>query len=314
MMMTKILMSLPSSFATEEDRKTLDNLRNRLMLEEKRVQMHGTTFGESALLAKKSNFKRFHNKNSSLKKNGVPGKCFNCGKGSHWRKDCPENKKRSESSRTDMNNALCCSTVDEVSLSIKINDDCIWFLDSGSTEHMASNREDFYNYTSFDEERKVRIGDGQFMKAIGIGDINVKAYDGEKWVSKFMYQVLHVPVLYSNLFSQGAMLDKGGRLVSDNRKCEFIRDDRIVAVGIRENRLYKVLIKTEEAQSNANIANKCDSLQLWHERLMHQHIGQVKKVLKNNHIDYANCEHIDCEACVFGKAHRLKFPERETKA
>lgn len=38
-----------------------------------------------------------------------------------------------------------------------------WFLNSGSTEHMASNREDFYSYTSFDEERKVRIGDRQFM-------------------------------------------------------------------------------------------------------------------------------------------------------
>lgn len=34
-------------------------------------------------------------------------------------------RKRSESSRTDMNNALCCSTVDEAFLSAKINDECM---------------------------------------------------------------------------------------------------------------------------------------------------------------------------------------------
>lgn len=297
MMMTKIMMSLLPAFvyfhstwdSTEEDKRTLDNLRSRLMLEEKRIQLNNdASTGESALFAKGTNFKRFNDKNTTQKKGNTPGKCFLCGKGSHWKRDCPDRKNSSDSRmKGNSDNAFCCQSIGKFLPSM--SDECDWYMDSGATEHMASNRTFFKNYKSLEQRRPVRIGDGRFMYALGIGDIDVDAYDGENWISKHMLAVLH-----SNLFSQGTVLDKGGRLISNNQKCEFIKDGRIVAVGMGEKGLYKMLIRSKPSfGSNANVAKGCENIHIWHERLVHQNIAQVRKVLRKNGIDFIEKERLN---------------------
>lgn len=135
MVMTKILMALPSSFnhfhsaweSTAKNDRTLDNLRTRLMIEEKRMVAQGASEESGALFAKRAHKKFAQNKND--KKDKKPGKCFICGKESHWRKDCPERQSASKALYSE-----CLIASDEKDT---------WCNDSGATEHMSKRREWF---------------------------------------------------------------------------------------------------------------------------------------------------------------------------
>lgn len=82
---------------------------------------------------------------------------------------------------------------------------------------------------------------------------------------KTLLNVLHVPKLHTNLFSQGRVTDKGNVLVCDNEKCEFKNKNRgdTVAMGIRNNGLYKMLIRKnhiDDAQMASKTSGHCTTL------------------------------------------------------
>lgn len=137
MVMTKILMALSSNNhfhsaweSTAEKDRTLDNLRTRLMIEEKRMQSQESSEVSGALLAKGKNKKIFHHKSDKK-----PGKCFICIKVSHWKKDCPLRQKNA--SKALLSECLITNSDDKDP----------WYLDSGATEHMSKHREWFSSYT-----------------------------------------------------------------------------------------------------------------------------------------------------------------------
>lgn len=302
MIVTRILMALPPSYnhfhsaweSTADDRKTLIELRNRLMIEEKRMMLQSEPNESNAFVAKK--FKR-SNKSRTVK-------CWSCG-GNHLRRDCKSEK------AVEKTEALCCDAL------IAVDEADAWHFDSGATEYMAKRREIFYDYIKLAVLHPVRIGNGDLMYAVGVGKVNVDVFDGSKWVAKFISDVLHVPEIHTNLFSQGRCLDKGYVLHSTANKC-IIRDgNRVVAMGERTHGgLYKMLIRnklpTSTQISSANVAAKVETLRVWHERLAHQNVVQVKKVLKRSGISFVNEPNFQCEACVLGKHHRLPFKGHNT--
>lgn len=316
MVVTKVLMSLPSSYAhfhsawdsTDEKIKTLDNLRTRLMIEEKRMKM--VSENESGGLMAK----RFHHKRQDNRRHHKQGKCFICGKDTHWKKDCPERSKTS----SNKSRALCCESMSQAL--VVCGDKNAWYLDSGATEHMSPNIKFFRNYKRV-VEHPVRIGNGQVIFAAGRGDIDIMVYNGEKWTENYLKDVLHVPDLFANLFSQGKVLDKGYNLKSDKQSCEFVRDGAKISVGVREHGLYRMLMRVKESQiqdsalASVTVKSKrAESLRLWHERLAHQNIVQVKQFLRRNNINFVDEKDFVCEACIYGKAHRLSFGKRDEKA
>lgn len=50
-------------------------------------------------------------------------------------------------------------------------------------------------------------------------------------------------------------------------------------------------------------------LKTWYEKLAHQNIGQVKKLLTKHYITYENKEEFFCEGCTKGKQHRESLNE-----
>lgn len=188
-----------------------------------------------------------------------------------------------------------------------------WYLDSGATQHMSGRRECFKNCVELDVPHPVTIGNGDVIEAVGMGDIDVLVYNGKKWIKKHLESVWYVPMLFVNLFSQGKCLDKGCKMEVTSDRCVFKRDGVIVAIGLRNTGLYKMLIRTIQTSAVANIAVK-NNLRFWHERLAHQNIAQVKRFLSRNNIDFVDESDFQREACIYGKHHRLPFDERTHKS
>lgn len=181
MVMTKILMSLPSELShfasawesTPEELRTIDNLTSRLVTEEARVaSQHQSEVNElsEALVAR--NFRKKNYKSSNSK----PGKCHICKQTGHWKNECPSKKsnlndrKSSSSNSRNSANAVLASASNERSffekreafLSLteamavqyrRKSDD--WYLDSGASDHMSYRFEWFADYQPFSEDLPV---------------------------------------------------------------------------------------------------------------------------------------------------------------
>jgi hypothetical protein len=191
----------------------------------------------------------------------------------------------------------------------------IWYLDSGATDHMSNQRRWFQNFKHYQEPKFVRIGNGKLIPAIGSGNIDIIAYNGENWISKFLSDVLYVPDLTYNLFSLGATLDEGIQYQSDDRTCRLFKGGNVVAAGERRNKLFEMKFRSRisNPESQANAAASVDSLQTWHNRLAHQHAGQVKKILRKSQTPFDD-QVFRCKRSIFGKMHRLPFPKSISKS
>lgn len=308
MVVQRILVSLPASFnhfhsaweSTSQTEQTLNNLRTRLMIEEKRMQTQESSEESGALFAKKFKNRKFANKGDHYK-GKKPGKCFLCNKDTHWKKDCPLRENASK--------ALISECM------VAVNHKDMWFLDSGATEHMSMRKEWFDTYVQLTEAHPVRIGNGNVINAVGRGNINISAFNGATWTDRFLLDVLHVPEIHTNLFSQGRTCDKGHVFMSDNEQCEFVAAEsgEVVVTGVRETGLFRMLIRKRETPNvSESAAFKCESLRVWHKRLAHQNVSYVKRFLQLRNIQYKD-EQFQCEPCILGKHHRLPFSERKEK-
>lgn len=317
MIITKILMTLPPSFnhfysaweSTAADQQTLSNLTSRLLMEESRNSSSGDQNEAKALLVKRNKYFKAKGNNGSSGKKPFKGKCFLCKKNGHPRSECPNNNNNKHTKSENFNNNL-----KKGDAFVSIGNSCDeWYLDSGASDHMTNRREWFIDYKKFDQPVQVRIGNGSVILAIGKGNINILAYNKVDWIEKHLSDVLHVPDIQLNLFSSNCALDKGLKLISDHQTCELVKDGHTVVVGERESRLFKLKFKVICGDTSKNVtvqaAVKQSSLRIWHERLGHQNVAQVRKFLKNSGIVYADEADFFCENCVIGKQTRLVFED-----
>lgn len=149
---------------------------------------------------------------------------------------------------------------------------------------MSYKRECFTNFRKLYQPRSIKIGDGTYVEALGIGEINVLAFDGKDWNSKHLVDVLYVPEIKYNLFSEGATVDESYKIVTDQRGCRITKQGRTLAVGVRRNKLFEMQFKVvQQKPSQANIAIP-DNLETWQRKLVHQNYRQVKQILNQHDI------------------------------
>lgn len=341
MIVTKVLMSLPENMkhfvtaweSTPEANRTLTDLMSRLMLEEERNKCSETS---AALAVQKLAIRREYNKIGHK----TQIKCFEC-EGPHLRRNCPnlvkinchfckkpghkeqfcwfkKQKDKKEGQRSS-NQALisesvilnCCDViniVDKENLNIEN-----WWMDSGSTEHMCSDRKQFRAMENVREKKQVRVGNGTMVDVKGIGTVQVMAWNGKEWVKTDLNNALYIPELAVNLFSLSTALDKNLEMHSDKDRCQLLdKEGKVKAIAKRQGNLYKMHFKTQnfvqEVTSECNLA----SLAEWHCRLAHINFEQVRKLLKRNAIEYTEKEKPFCTSCLSGKQHRLPFPRSQT--
>lgn len=328
MIITKILMTLPSTYnhffsaweSTTTGSKTLSNLTARLLVEESRMSSQDSS-EQVALVAKKV----YPNQKTNVGTKRKVGACFYCKKEGHWKKDCrkllrdKEMKQKKQSKENSNGSAVGDAFVGEVvrnsDMPAEVEN---WYVDSGASHHMTSHRGLFVDFEDFTYPLFIRIGDGTKLKSYGKGVINILAFNGQSWVEKHLSNVLYVPELKLNLFSTGAALDKGLQMTSNSKKCEFMKDNVVVAVGNREKHLYKMMFRLQKRVDQkvigeANVASTRNSLHLWHERLVHQNVAHVKEYLQQRNIIVDKDGGFSCDACSVVNIAANRFPAVHTE-
>lgn len=241
--------------------------------------------------------------------------CNNCHQKGHFAKEChrqsyrsseepSRNPSRGDSSRR----ALITTSLTSADMS-NINSQelsCeLWYQDCAASQHMTSHREWLKNYIKLDDPKIVVIGDATRLEGIGVGDVDLEAFNGKEWYKIVLKNVLHVPKMTFNLFSVTQLLDKHYIQCADANQSIFKTFDGkdIVAVAQRDGSLFKMMFRQE------NICLMSLSIKTWHERLGHQNIKYVRDVLKRDKIKFIDdWNDYVCPGCVYGKQHRISHP------
>lgn len=348
MLITKILMTLPSTYkhfysawdSVPEASKNLNVLTSRLLIEESRMQQvsSGVEAEENNALTARKFQKKFSKKPSgeksveqkfSKQNTGTKkvGPCFYCQKPGHFKRDCRKYKKDQEGAKSDSSNSSSTGQAFYSELLFTEKEEDQWFLDSGATDHMTGHMEWFCEYKQFDSPAKVTIGDGSVLLAEGSGRINISCQVKNKTYKNYLSNVLYVKDLKFNLFSCGAALDKGLIMKSDSKMCVFLKNNKVVCEGKRNNGLYHLKIKvlqvstdvTLTGNTNDSIKNieanatavMADSIRVWHKRLAHQNIGYVRTCLLKHNIQVPDKDDtFQCDDCIIGKQSRKSFKTR----
>ena len=146
-----------------------------------------------------------------------------------------------------------------------------WILDSGATDHMTHNPNQFKTYLPCPSNRKIVVVDGTTTIMAGIGDVQVTS-------NLVLKNVLHVPQLSTNLVSiQKLTQDLSCRVIFDASFCEFQDQGSKRKIGLAKehNGLYFLstssqpeLVKFTLSTSFFSSSNK-DVSWLHHRRLGH---------------------------------------------
>ncbi|KAJ9519136.1 hypothetical protein QJQ45_007693 [Haematococcus lacustris] len=100
-----------------------------------------------------------------------------------------------------------------------------FYIDSGASQHMITDREHFSSYTAFrpDEHKAVRLAaDGHVIYAVGQGTVWLNTQRGPWQLSK----ALHVPASRHSFISVAAATDDGASFTFADNQC-IIRDTRL---------------------------------------------------------------------------------------
>ncbi|RDX63956.1 hypothetical protein CR513_57549, partial [Mucuna pruriens] len=305
----KLLVTIPKRYealinslenSKDLSKITLTEVLHALMAQEQRRLMREDRAVEGALLAKHHdagcNKKKFLKKNQSTssenttnnqnkgkgKKKSYPP-CQYCGKIGHppyrcWRRP----------------DAKCSSNSSSES----------WLIDSGCTNHMTYDRE-LFKCLDNTEVKWVRIRNGEQIPVKGKGSIAITRHNG----TKTLFDVLYVPEINQNLLSVGQLLEKGFKVIFEDKSC-IIKSP----TGLE---IFKVKMKSKSLsfdpmKEQVAFPVIASSVDLWHKRLGHLHHLGINYMLKNQlvrGVPFLIEKLAECEACNFRKQTRKPFPE-----
>jgi len=88
-----------------------------------------------------------------------------------------------------------------------------WLIESGCTNQMTYDKELFEELKNT-EVKIMRIGNDELLEVKGKGTVAIASYEGTKFIS----YVLFVPKIDQNLLSVGQLLDKGYKVLFENKQ------------------------------------------------------------------------------------------------
>ncbi|KAJ8764624.1 hypothetical protein K2173_006706 [Erythroxylum novogranatense] len=178
----------------------------------------------------------------------------------------------------------------------KISSDC-WLVDSGCTNHMT-NDEKLFKELDKSASSRVRIGNGDYITVKGKGTVAIESLTGTKLIS----EVLYVPEIDQNLLSVGQLLEKGFKVLFEDKMCLVIDQSSQELFRIKMQGKSFSLNPLEEEQ----VAFPCQltTADTWHKRMGHFHNQALLFMQRNEMVrGLPNLEeHLtSCKACMLGE-------------
>ncbi|EPZ32008.1 hypothetical protein O9G_006225 [Rozella allomycis CSF55] len=148
-----------------------------------------------------------------------------------------------------------------------------WTLDSGATDHLTFNKEDFNTYNSLPSS--IKVANGQFAHSPGIGKVCCENETSTVTLNDCMY----VPDAHLRLMSISRLCSNQLSVLFYKNCCyvikettgipEFIKQNRIVMEGAKQNGLYQISLQPRnissflsQSQKTSNYASKAKSPEL----------------------------------------------------
>ncbi|KAK1607550.1 hypothetical protein QYE76_031223 [Lolium multiflorum] len=184
-----------------------------------------------------------------------------------------------------------------------------WVFDSGCTNHMTGGRGVLDQFIEdINKKSSITFGDNSKGKVLGYGKVAISK-------DLCLETVMLVEHLGYNLLSIYHLADADYNSYFTKYYVQVFRSDnlKLVLVGYVENNLYVVdLSKESPSPSTCLMAAKHDEGWLWHRRLGHVNMRNLKQLLKGEHIVGLTGISFEkdrvCSACVAGKQLKKKHP------
>lgn len=147
----------------------------------------------------------------------------------------------------------------------------VWYVDSGYSKHMTSNK-NFLIDLKLGSSDRVTFADGVKSSVLGSGTLNVPGMPPLK-------KVLYVEGLTSNLISISQLCDEGLDVKFDSKWCVITKDKAEYIMGKRSGNDCYLVTPT----MTCNFV-KLTTAEIWHQKLRHTNYRNLQKLVKVNAI------------------------------
>lgn len=182
-----------------------------------------------------------------------------------------------------------------------------WYLNRGCSTHMLGQREWFVDQLDESIRSRVKFTDNSTLTTPRMGKVLIQKKNGEH---SFIYDVLYVPGMKSNLLSLGQLLEKGYKMDMKDRMLRVYDNSErlILKAPLSKNRTFKVGIQVLEHKCMA--AAECNNDWLWQYRFAHLNFKDLILLQKHNMV--TGLPQIQqpkelCEECLESKQSRSSF-------
>lgn len=358
MLKTKIIATLPSNLSffpaswdsTATDKRSLTNLKSRLIAEESRQKGNK----EQEPVAFKAQVSKCYVCDSpghgyrncpknNFKNKGKTKFCSLCKIPNHSLENCRKNKNRKNGEGTGMKPCSICKKTnhdesacffrdknknekqaDKPIAFMGLHEDVqteLWVFDSGASRHMCKDITYFKEIVECDVDISV-AKQHEKMKALGLGTVCFEEF--------ILNDVYYVPQLSKNLLSISMITKNGGEVKFIEDRAIILKEGIQMAEAKRhESGLFVSGIKaiknpsgsgalvTEHKSKNDTVSGKVKE---WHRKLGHiGKTGLMELINKADGIelsknDIKNTELNDCDVCLKAKLTRVSFGDERAKA
>ena len=180
-------------------------------------------------------------------------------------------------------------------------DDSSWVVDSGSSFHVTSRKDFFLILYS-----RLKMGNNDTSKVIGIGTVCLKTNNGTKLILK---NIRHAPYIHLHLIFSSVLDGDGYFNTFGGAQWKLTKGSLVVARGMKFYGLY--WLKASILFNVVNVIDCDNSSYLWHKRLSHISEKGMNCLAEKNLLPGLKGAKLEnCAHCLAGKQHRVSFKSR----